>query len=78
VPSDQVGRLIREAGGEILVDVVLFDVYRGAQVGAGKKSLAFSLAFQSMTRTLTSEETARIRGRIVQRLEADLGAQIRS
>ncbi len=78
VPSDQVGRLIREAGGEILTDVVLFDVYRGAQVGEGRKSLAYSLAFQSMTRTLTSEETARIRARIVQRLEEDCGAQIRA
>ena len=78
VPSDQVGRAIREAGGEILVDAVLFDVYRGAQVGEGNKSLAYSLAFQSMTRTLTSEETARIRAHIVQRLEANLGAQIRA
>ncbi len=58
VPSDEVGRLIREAGGELLAEVVLFDVYRGAQVGEAKKSLAYSLSFQSATKTLTGEETA--------------------
>lgn len=77
VPSDEVGRAIREAGGELLVDVVLFDVYRGEQVGAGNKSLAFSLSFQSPDRTLTSKEAAALRERIVNRLQAAYGAQMR-
>ncbi|NLD42251.1 MAG: phenylalanine--tRNA ligase subunit beta [Chloroflexi bacterium] len=78
VPSDEVGRLIREAGGELLAEVVLFDVYRGAQVGEAKKSLAYSLSFQSATKTLTGEETAKFRARIVKRLEEAFGAQIRA
>jgi len=78
VPSDRVAGVIREAAGELLTDLVLFDVYRGAQVGEGNKSLAYSLTFQSMTRTLTGEETAKIRERIAKRLADDLGAQIRS
>ena len=78
VPSDRVAGVIREAAGELLTDLVLFDVYRGAQVGEGHKSLAYSLTFQSMTRTLTGEETAKIRERIAKRLATDLGAQIRS
>lgn len=78
VPSDRVAAVIREAAGELLTDLVLFDVYRGAQVGEGRKSLAYSMAFQSMTKTLTSEETAKIRERIIRRLADELDAQVRS
>jgi phenylalanyl-tRNA synthetase beta chain len=77
LPSDRLLAAIREAGGALLADVVLFDVYRGEQVGAGKRSLAFSLTFQAPDKTLTSEETARQRERIVKRLTQEFGAQIR-
>jgi len=77
IPGDAVERTIREAGGDLLVDVLLFDVYRGAQVGEGNVSLAFSLSFQSPDRTLTSEETAELRQRIVRRLEEEHGARLR-
>ncbi|NLG49543.1 MAG: phenylalanine--tRNA ligase subunit beta [Chloroflexi bacterium] len=76
-PSDQVAALIRETGGATLVDVVLFDVYRGAQIGEGKKSLAYSLTFQAMDRTLTTEEATKQRERIVARLSRELGATVR-
>ena len=55
----QVATLIRQSGGKLLVDVRLFDVYRGGQVPAGKKSLAYSLTFQAPDRTLTAEDTAK-------------------
>jgi phenylalanyl-tRNA synthetase beta chain len=77
LPSDRLLAAIREAGGALLADVVLFDVYRGEQVGAGKRSLAFSLTFQAPDKTLTSEETAKQRERIVKRLTQEFGAQIR-
>jgi len=77
LPSDQLLAAIREAGGALLADVVLFDVYRGEQVGPGKRSLAFSLTFQAPDKTLTSEETAKQRERIVKRLTQEFGAQIR-
>ena len=77
VPSDKLEALIREAGGALLVGVVLFDVYRGEQIGVGKKSLAYSLTFQSPDKTLTSEQTAKQRERITQRLADEVGAQIR-
>ncbi len=49
---------ISAAGGELLSEVHLFDVYEGQQLGEGKRSLAFSLAFQAPDRTLTGDEIA--------------------
>ena len=59
------------------MDVVLFDVYRGQQIGAGKKSLAYSLTFQSPDKTLTTEQAVQQRERIVRSLERAFGAEIR-
>ncbi|MBM3190022.1 MAG: phenylalanine--tRNA ligase subunit beta, partial [Chloroflexi bacterium] len=78
VPADAVASAIRASGGALLVDLVLFDVYRGAQLGAGKKNLAYSLTFQSRDKTLTTEQITRQRDRIVQALEKEHGAQIRA
>ena len=78
VPTDQIGALIRQAGGSLLVTLVLFDVFRGKQIGEGRKSLAYSLTFQAMDRTLTTEEAVAQRERIVGRLRQELGAEIRS
>ena len=54
----------------------LFDVFRGEQIGAGKKSLAYGLTYQDPERTLTDGESAQIRNRIVRRLEQELGAKL--
>jgi len=76
-PADAVEATIRESGGALLVDVVLFDVYRGGQVGAGKKSLAYSLTFQSPDKTLTSEQAVKQRDRIMKQLAKSFGAEMR-
>jgi phenylalanyl-tRNA synthetase beta chain len=55
-----------------------FDVYRGEQVGPGRKSIAFSVAFQSPERTLTDEDAAELRNRIVASLESRYRAQLRA
>ncbi len=78
VPAAQVASVIRAAGGKTLTELRLFDVYRGEKIGAGKKSLAYSLTYQDPERTLTSEEASRVRQRIVRRLEQELGAKLRS
>ncbi|MHB1357895.1 MAG: phenylalanine--tRNA ligase subunit beta [Anaerolineae bacterium] len=78
VHSDDIARTIREAGGALLVDVVLFDVYRGKQLGEGRKSLAYSLTFQADDRTLTTEQTAKLRAKIVQQVEIKYKAQLRA
>ncbi|MCX7707838.1 MAG: phenylalanine--tRNA ligase subunit beta, partial [Anaerolineae bacterium] len=77
VPAAQVEALIRQSGGKLLADVRLFDVYRGAQVPQGKKSLAYALTYQAPDRTLTDEDTRKVRAKIVARLERELGATLR-
>jgi len=78
LPADKVGALIRQTGGKMLASVRLFDVFRSEQIGAGKKSLAYALTYQSLEGTLTDKEAASIRNRIVRRLENELGAKLRS
>jgi len=77
VTAEMVTGLIRSAGGEALVALRLFDAYRGAQIGPGKKSLAYSLTYQSSERTLSDQDVALIRQRIINRLERELGARLR-
>jgi phenylalanyl-tRNA synthetase beta chain len=77
-PAAAVEQTIREAGGWLLRDVRLFDVYRGEQIGAGKKSLAYALTFQALDRTLRDVDADRVRGKIVKELERKLGAMLRA
>jgi phenylalanyl-tRNA synthetase beta chain len=78
VPAQSVVDVIRQAGGRLLSGVRLFDIFRGEQLGAGKKSLAYSLTYQAPDRTLTDAEAAQVRQRIVRRLEQEFGAKLRS
>jgi phenylalanyl-tRNA synthetase beta chain len=66
------------AAGPELREMRAFDVYRGDQVGPGKKSIAFSVVFRSPERTLTDEDAAELRDRIVEALESRFGAQLRA
>ncbi len=77
VQASAVESLIRQTGAGTVTDVRLFDVYRGDQVGVGKKSLAYSLTYQS-DKTMTDADAAAIRNRIVKRLEQAVGAKLRS
>ncbi len=77
VPASKVEALIRQTGGKVLTNVKLFDVYRDEKIGAGKKSLAYSLTYQS-DKTMTDAEAAAIRKKIVKRLEYEVGAKLRS
>jgi phenylalanyl-tRNA synthetase beta chain len=78
LPAEQVEAVIRKAGGKIVTDLRLFDVYRGEQAGSGKKSLAYSLTYQATDRTLTDKEAAKVRQQIISRLDQELGAKLRS
>ena len=77
LPAAQIEALIRQTGGKMLTEVRLFDVYRGEQIGEGKKSLAYALTYQAPDRTLTDKEAAKLRQKIVRRLEHELGAELR-
>ena len=70
--------VVRSAGGPLLADVRLFDVYRGPQLPSGQKSLAFSLVFQAADRTLTDAEVEAEKHRIVEAVARRLGARLRS
>jgi phenylalanyl-tRNA synthetase beta chain len=74
--ADAVG-VVRGAGGKLLQEVRVFDVYRGAQVGEGRKSLALALTFQAPDRTLTDEDVAPARAKIVAALTEQLGGELR-
>jgi phenylalanyl-tRNA synthetase beta chain len=78
VAAGDVIAAIREAGGEQLAGVELFDVYRGPQVGEGKLSLALHLEFRSLERTLTSEEIAPLREKIASVLADRFGGALRA
>ena len=77
LPAERVAELIRRTGGKVVRDVRLFDVYRGEKVGAGKKSLAYSLTYQASDRTLSDKDVAGLRTHILRRLEQELGAKLR-
>jgi phenylalanyl-tRNA synthetase beta chain len=62
----------------LVAEAVLFDVYSGKQVAAGKKSLAYRLVYQSPTHTLTDTEVNKVQEQILKRLTAELGATLRA
>jgi phenylalanyl-tRNA synthetase beta chain len=68
----------RQAAGDELRTMRPFDVYRGEQVGEGRKSIAFAVSFQSPERTLTDEDAAALRKRIVAALGERFGAELRA
>ncbi|UCB51774.1 MAG: phenylalanine--tRNA ligase subunit beta [Candidatus Zixiibacteriota bacterium] len=69
---------IKEVGGDLLESIVLFDVYRGRQVPAGKKSLAYSICYRSQEKTLTDGEVDEIHRKVISELERTFGATLRS
>lgn len=77
VEAEAVAERIRQAGGKLLVDLGLFDVYRDARLGAGRKSLAWSLVFQAPDKTLEGATVDKLRARIAQSLAAAFDAEIR-
>jgi phenylalanyl-tRNA synthetase beta chain len=78
VAAAAVVAVVRAAGGELLDSVSVFDVYRGEQLGAGRKSLALSLAFRAPDRTLTDEDVRPLRAAIVEALRERLGGELRA
>ena len=75
-PAGEVQALI-EAGG-LVQRADIFDVYRGDQLDAGKKSIGFAIRYQAPNRTLTTEDAKKEQDRIIRRLEKQFGATIRS
>ena len=77
VPWSAVERLVRAKAGSHLESISFFDVYRGRQLAAGKKSIHFGFMFRAPDRTLTSEEVEESRTAIIKACEQELGAELR-
>ena len=77
VTAGDVERTLTGAGGELVATVRLFDVYRGEQVGEGRRSLAFAVRLQAADRTLTDEDVADVRRRLIDAVEGALPATLR-
>lgn len=78
VPAADVAAALRDGAGDLLEDLRLFDVYTGAQLPEGQKSLAYSLRFRAPDRTLTAAETTEARDAAVAEAASRLGAVLRS
>ena len=75
--ASQVEQKLFEAGGALLSEAQLFDVYEGENLGRGKKSLAYHLTYQSPSKTLRDKDADRLRNRLLSVLEKSLGATLR-
>jgi phenylalanyl-tRNA synthetase beta chain len=77
VPAARVVEVVRQTGGKLVEHVEVFDVYAGEQLGEGRRSLALHLELRAPDRTLTDEDVAPVRERIVAALAKELGGELR-
>ncbi len=78
IPAGHIEKMIRQRGGKHLEKCTLFDCYEGIQVGAGRRSLAYSLAFRDMEKTMTDDEVNKIMKKILNGLEHEFQAELRN
>ena len=77
ITSEDIMKVIKKAGGKLLTNIEVFDVYTGANVKDNEKSIAYSLTFLDMTKTLSDEEVMTIFNKIITEVENKLGAKLR-
>jgi phenylalanyl-tRNA synthetase beta chain len=77
VPVTEVEATVRTAAADLLDSLQLFDVFRGAPVGDGRRSLAFSLRLQAPDRTLTDDEVQAVRQAVIAAVEQAHDAKLR-
>lgn len=78
IPAAELEAVIQAAAGDLLRSIRLFDVYRGAQVGPEQRSLGYTLRLQADDRTLTDDEVAELRTRVIDAVEAGVAATLRA
>jgi phenylalanyl-tRNA synthetase beta chain len=78
VTAERLEQALRSAGGKLLDSVRLFDVYRGAGIAAGRKSMAFALSYRAPDRTLTTDEVEPVHAKLVRKVSAAVGGEIRT
>jgi phenylalanyl-tRNA synthetase beta chain len=77
IEADAVLAQVRAAAGELLADLVIFDVYQGQGVEKGRKSMAFGLILQDYSRTLNEQDVESVVARVTERLRDTLGGTLR-
>ena len=78
VPVGEMMTIIKKAGGNMLEEVELFDVYQGEQIEAGKKNVAFNLVFRKAEATMTQNEVNELFDKILAQLNKNFGATLRA
>jgi phenylalanyl-tRNA synthetase beta chain len=78
MPAARIEETVRAAAGDLLASLRLFDVYRGEPLPAGTRSLAFTLTFQALDRTLAEDDVQPARARIIAALKEKLGVELRA
>jgi len=74
----RIEKIMKKAGGKLTENIELFDIYRGSQIGDGKKSVSMRATLRAADRTLTVEEVDKVSQKILRALETELGITLRS
>jgi phenylalanyl-tRNA synthetase beta chain len=77
VPAGEIEATFRAAAGELLESLCLFDAYEGERIGAGKRSLAYSMTFRAPDRTLTEDEVNAVQSRLLKAAAKNHNALLR-
>ena len=75
--NEEVIKVIKHAGGRLLTDISVFDLYVGENIGLDNKSIAYNLTFEDPTRTLTDEEVMEVFKNIINEVETKLNIKLR-
>ena len=78
IESKTVETVIRKAAGNLLSNIEVFDVYTGENVGENEKSIAYSLTFMDVKKTLTEEEVTVVFDKIIKEVESKCEAKLRN
>ena len=77
ITAGQIEEIIKNKGGKTVEEVKLFDIYRGSQVESGYKSMAYTITYRSVEKTLTEDEIAKVHNKILNSLANQVGASLR-
>ena len=75
--SENIEKVIKKAGGKLLTNIEVFDVYVGENIASNEKSIAYKLTFQDASKTLTDDEVMEIFNKIIKEVEAKCNAKLR-
>lgn len=78
ITNDIITETIKKAGGRLLTNIEVFDIYTGTGISESEKSIAYSLKFEDQSRTLTDEEVMEVFNKIINEVETKLNAKVRN